>query len=128
MKPRLDHTPDDVLLGELQERLARSKVVTDWVSAYHDGEALKTDEAALVAGCSAATIRRRAALAAENGKPIGVQFAKSVWIISLARLLDHIEHHDGKPARLAAETRTEKLLKTRAAPQLSVHSVGAATG
>jgi hypothetical protein len=118
---------DATLLAELAERLARSaKPATDWVAAYSDGELLRSDEAGIVAGLSAETIRRRCSESFDIGQPIGVHFA-GVWLISARRLLADIEDRNGLPERLAAESRAEKLLKTRLAPQLSPQIVAPAT-
>ena len=116
---------NEALLAELKDRLTRTQ--PDWVDDYRSGEVLKTDEAAIIAACSSETIRRRAAEAAERGRPIGVLIAKAVWFISLKRLLEDIELRDGKHERMAAESRAKKLLETRSPPQLSVRSVATAT-
>ena len=84
---------NEALLAELKDRLTRTQ--PDWVDDYRSGEVLKTDEAAIIAACSSETIRRRAAEAAERGRPIGVLIAKAVWFISLKRLLEDIELRDG---------------------------------
>src|SRR5882672_8931983 len=75
----------------------------DWIDAFASHDAISSDEAALIAGCSAQTIRRRATEAAEIGQPIGIWFASAVWLISKRRLLDDIEKRKGRPGRLAAE-------------------------
>jgi hypothetical protein len=100
----------------------------DWVSAFASGDALGTDGAAYVANCSAQTIRRRATEAAASGNPIGVWFAQSVWLISLARLLDWIEEHEGRPGRLAAMTRAKKYAALNAPLQNAMPRERAATG
>lgn len=127
MKSPLDHIGDDVLLTELAARLAARPPPLDWVSAYSSGDAIKTDAAAIVAGCSAQTIRRRAEEAADTARPLGVLLAGSVWLISLHRLLDHIELNEGLPERLAAETRARKLLEMSAPQQTLQRSVAATT-
>ena len=91
------------------DRLDSMTPGTDWVDAWREGDALGTDESALVAGVSAQTIRRRAAEALDDGRPIGVWIAQSVWLISLRRLLDDIERREGLPGRVAAEARAKKL-------------------
>jgi hypothetical protein len=97
----------------------------DWVDAWADRECIDTDEAAIIAGTSRQTIRRRAADAATAGKPIGILLAKSVWLISLQRLLFWLEQNEGLPARVAAERRAEKLLADRAAPKPGLAERGA---
>lgn len=123
MNHKLDDIDDRDLVAEVASRMARSRAAGDWVDGF---ELLTSDEAALIAECSTETVRRRAAAAAANGRRIGRQFA-TIWIISLSRLLDHIECTEGKPARLAAQTRAEKLSKTRSSPQLSSQNMVTAT-
>lgn len=88
----------------------------DWVDAWTEGDAIGTDEAAFISGCSTQTVRRMAASAALTGNPIGRQMSKSVWLISRRRLLDWIERHNGLPARVKAQASTEKWKNGRAAP------------
>lgn len=97
----------------------------DWVACWDDGECIDSDEAAFIAGTSRQTIRRRADAAATAGKPIGVLLAKSVWLISLQRLLRWIELNEGLPERVAAERRVKKVLDDRAAPKIDVTERGA---
>jgi hypothetical protein len=82
----------------------------DWLDQLLDpyGDGLKSDEAAYVAGVSVDTARRRAEAAALTNKPIGILMAGAVWLFSLRRLLDAIELKDGRPGRLAAQSRAEK--------------------
>jgi hypothetical protein len=125
---QLNHIDDKALLTELAARLAVRPPPLDWVASYAVGDALKSDAAAVIAGCSAQTIRRRAEDAADTHRPLGVLLAGSVWLISLARLFDWIECHEGMPERLAAETRASKLAQLSASPQQSLRSGTAATG
>jgi hypothetical protein len=83
----------------------------DWLDEILDssGDGLKSDQAAFVAGVSVDTARRRAEAAAFTDKPIGILMAGAVWLFSLRRLLDAIELKDGRPARLAAQSRAEKM-------------------
>src|SRR5882724_1322247 len=116
--------PDDrdqlaTRIDQIAVELRQLPPCTDWVAAFVDGDAVGTDEAAFVANCSAQTIRRRAIEAAAIGKPIGVWFAKSVWMISLARLLDAIEEREGRSERLSAMSRAEKYAKLSAPQQNS---------
>lgn len=92
----------------------------DWVDAFASGDAIRTDEAAFIARCSAQTVRRRAAEALAAGRPIGILISQSVWLISLPRWLDDIERQDGLPGRVEAEARltlAEKRKNGRAAPK-----------
>jgi hypothetical protein len=102
----------------------------DWVDEVVDagGDGLKSDEAAYVAGVHVDTLRRRAEAAALTDRPIGYLMAGSAWLISLRRLLDAIERRDGKPARLAAETRARKNAELRLLSEKSAGSPITAAG
>jgi hypothetical protein len=78
----------------------------DWLDEIldTDGDLIRSDQAAYIAGVSADTVGRRAEAAALAGKPIGALMA-NIWLISLRRWLDAIEDKDGRPARLAAQSR-----------------------
>ena len=93
----------------------------DWVDAFVEHDCIGTDEAAFIADASRQTIRRHAAEAAAAGRPIGVCIARSVWLISLRRLLDWIEQNDGRPALVAAEARAKKRSFERAASKIVAH-------
>jgi hypothetical protein len=95
---------------------------SDWVSAFGDGDAIGTDEAAHIWNCVPETVRRRAEAAAGTDRPLGIWFAQSVWLISKARLLDTIEVREGLSGRLAAVSRAKKFAEMRAQPQLSSRS------
>lgn len=90
----------------------------DWVDEWVEGDAIRTDEAAFLAGCSAQTIRRDAAAATAAGRPIGRLISKSVWLISRRRLLNRIESTEGLPARVEAEARAEKYKNGCVAPKI----------
>jgi hypothetical protein len=90
----------------------------DWVDEWVEGDAIRTDEAAFIAGCSAQTIRRDAAAATAAGKPIGRLISKSVWLISRRRLLNWIEGTEDLSARVEAETRAEKYKNGCVAPKI----------
>lgn len=90
------------------DRLDSLPLEGDWVDAWIDGDAIRTDEAAYIYGHSAQTIRRLAEAAAVTGRPIGKQVSKSVWLISRRRILDWIEREKGLPARVEAGARAEK--------------------
>src|SRR5258708_35320456 len=100
----------------------------DWVSAFVDGDAIGTDEAAYIWNCVPETIRRRAEAAAGTNRPLGIWFAQSVWLISKARLFDAIEFREGLSGRLAAVSRATKYTEMRAQPQLLSRFKRAATG
>ena len=93
----------------------------DWIEQLLDagGDGLTSTEAAYVAGVHPDTVRRRAEAAALTDKPIGVLMAGAVWLFSLRRLLDAIEHRDGLPARLAAQSRAQKNAVLRFQPEKS---------
>jgi hypothetical protein len=100
----------------------------DWVSAFVDGDAIGTDEAAYIWDCVPETVRRRAEAAAGTDHPLGIWFAQSVWLISKARLFDAIEVREGLSGRLAAVSRATKYTEMRAQPQLLSRFKRAATG
>jgi hypothetical protein len=100
----------------------------DWIDEYLSGEILLTDQAADIAGVSSETIRRRCESAALTNRPLGILIAGSVWLVSLARLLDQIELREGRHGRLIAESRAKKYAEMRSSPQLSPRRVGTATG
>lgn len=109
---------------ELRRQLDRLDAITldgDWVDAWVESDSLDSHEAAIIAGTSRQTIRRRAADAAASGKPIGILIAQSVWLISLRRLLHWIERNEGAPKRVIAELRAKQLLSERAAPKIGVN-------
>ena len=93
----------------------------DWVDAFVEHDCIGTDDAAFIADASRQTIRRHAAEAAAAGRPIGVCIARSVWLISLRRLLDWIGQNDGLPALVAAESRAKKRSFERAASKIVTH-------
>jgi len=76
------------LLEQIAARLRLRRPRRDWLDECleADGDGLKTDEAAAIAGVSADTIRRRCEAAGAAGKPIGVLQARAVWLISQRRL------------------------------------------
>lgn len=90
------------------DRLDSLPLEGDWVDAWIDGDAIRTDEAAYIYGQSVQTIRRVADASAMTGRSIGKQVSKSVWLISRRRLLDWIEREKGLPARVEANARAEK--------------------
>jgi hypothetical protein len=99
----------------------------DWVDAFVEHDCIGTDDAAFIADASRQTIRRHAAEAAAAARPIGVCIARSVWLISLRRLLGWIGQNDGLPALVAAEARAKKRSFERAASKIVTHE-RAATG
>jgi hypothetical protein len=122
--------PDRIprMLEQMAAELRRLPACGDWVDGFVEHDAIGTDEAAFIANCSAQTIRRRAAEATAAGRPIGVWFAQSVWLISKRRLLDDIEKREGRPGRLAAESRAKKYAEMNAPLQNSLSCERAATG
>jgi hypothetical protein len=109
------------------DRLDKLAPGGDWVDEWVEGDAIRTDEAASIAGCSMQTVRRTAVAASLAGKPIGRLISKAVWLISRRRLLDWIEHNEGLPARVEAVARAEKYKNGCAAPKI-VANERAATG
>jgi hypothetical protein len=120
----LVHISDEQLLSEVRARLGRAPATDDrdWIDAYRDGEMLRLDEGAHIADISSETMRRRCLETAAAGRPIAINFASAVWMISERRLLDDVERRDGTAGRLAAQSRADKLRETRSAPQLSAKS------
>jgi hypothetical protein len=113
MNKTLDDLDDVTLLAELLAR-ARSAIpesAPDWVALHfqHKPEVLRVDQAAVIAGKSAETIRKWCTDLAAVGRPIGVRFAGSVWLVSRKRLLAEIERRYGPSGRLAAEARAKKM-------------------
>jgi len=76
-------------------------------AAWQSGDAVTTDQIASICGCSADTVRRRGEAAAAEGYALGVHPA-GVWLFSVRRVLDWIELHHGRHARLEAESRARK--------------------
>ena len=135
-RPRLAldrHDPDLIerLEAATREAVAALRKIPasgDWVSAFAEGDAIGTDEAAYIWNCVPETVRRRAEAAAGTSHSLGIWFAQSVWLISKARLFDAIEARDGLPGRLAAISRAAKYLGIRAQPRITTRSDRAATG
>jgi hypothetical protein len=113
--------PDRIprMLEQMAAELRRLPACGDWVDGFVEHDAIGTDEAAFIANCSAQTIRRHAAEAAATDKPLGIWFAQSVWLISKTRLLVWIEEREGRPGRLAAESRARKYAQMRVPLQIS---------
>jgi hypothetical protein len=107
--------------------LGWSPPVGHWTRAYVAGDAIGTDEAAYIAGCSPQTIRRRAAEAEATANPLGAWFAQSVWLISKQLLLDDIERREGRHGRNAAISRAEKYATLNPRLQISARDEPAAT-
>ena len=101
--------PSDAdLLAQLGRRLARTAAApADWVTAYLDGDALRTDEAAFIAGVSTETVRRHCDAAADVGEPLGIHVA-SIWLVSQKRWLADIERRKGPLERRVAENRCKE--------------------
>lgn len=100
---------------EAADAMRSIALARDWLDQLIDidGDALKSDEAAYIAGVHSDTMRRRAESAALAGRPIGILLAGAVWLFSERRLLDAIEARDGRPARLVAESRAKKSREMR---------------
>jgi hypothetical protein len=113
----------DTLAAELRRRPAGR----NWIDEFLSGEILRSDQAAVIADVSPETIRRRCEAAALTNRHLGVLIAGSVWLVSREGLLDWIELREGKPARLAAATRAEKLTVMWSSPQETPRGVVAAT-
>ena len=124
----IDDLPELLERAATELRQLAAPACGDWVDAFVEGDAIGTDFAAYICDCSAQTIRRRATDAAAAGKPIGVWFAQSVWLISKRRLLDDIERDQGRPGRLVAETRAAQYAKMNVPLQKPPALERAATG
>jgi hypothetical protein len=107
--------------GEAAAALREIAQPRDWIEELYadDGDALKSDDAAFIADVSSDTIRRYAVAAALAGHPIGILVAGAMWLYSSRRLLDWIEQHQGRPARLKADARARKSRVLRSLPQIS---------
>lgn len=109
--------------SEAVQALRRLDQPRDWVDEIQPGgDVLRVDGAAFVAGIHPDTLRDRAKAASASGKPIGYLVAGAVWLISRHRLLDWIEAHEGRAARLAAETRARKSAETGSLPEKSIQN------
>jgi hypothetical protein len=112
MDARCDHA--DKLEAAAAQAVAALRLAVvpgrDWLDELLGvgGDGLTSTEAAIIAGTSDSTVRRRAVDAALTDKPIGILMAGAVWLFSLCRLLDAIEEEKGRPARLAAQSRADK--------------------
>ncbi len=117
----MNDDPDRIprTLEQFAAHLRQLTTCGDWVDAFAEGDAIGSEEAAFIVGCSPQTIRRKAAEAAAAGRPIGIWFAQSLWLISKRRLLADIEKRDGRHERLAAESRAKEYAKMNAPPQNS---------
>jgi hypothetical protein len=82
-------------------------------------DVISSDQAAFVGECSAATVRRRAAELAQQGRPIGLNIG-GTWLISQARWLDDIRKRGGEPALVRAMYRVEKSTAKSASAQISI--------
>ena len=109
-------------LHAIAERIARSGQ-GDWVDAWRSGDAVTTDQAAMISGVSADTMRRRREDAAAEGQDLGVLHC-GVWSFSKRRVLNWIEKHQGLHARLVAEDRARKSADLRLKPQKLPENVG----
>src|ERR1019366_5841915 len=109
MKPSLEEIDNASLVAEMLARLdATRSPPLDWVAAYASGDAVKNKTAGEIAVCHPDTIGRWAEDAAKTDSPLGILLAKSVWLISMARLLDQSGRTKGPSARLEAEPRAQK--------------------
>lgn len=107
-------------LDTLARRIRRLPQGGDVIDLIAAGELLTTEQAADISERDQETIRRWC----EDGS-LGVKQAK-FWLIGTRRLLDYIEQHQGKHARLVAETRAKKYLQMWGAPQQSLSSLAKA--
>lgn len=103
-------------LADCVDRM-RPTTQTDWVDAAAAGDMISSDEAGFVIDKSADTAVRWFDAAADEGFALGIRRA-GVCLFSLRRLLIWVEQHKGGlSARLACETRAQKLTEMRGAPQ-----------
>jgi hypothetical protein len=99
------------LAAALQQRTPRG----DWVDAGDD-DMISSDDAGFVIAKSADTAVRWFEVAAAEGFPLGIKRA-GVCLFSLRRLLIWVERRKGLPARLACESRAQKIAEMRLAQQ-----------
>jgi hypothetical protein len=103
---------DSVLRGitsSLEQALALLRQLEkdeDVIASILAGDALNLDQAADVWQCSDEKVRRECERRATWNEPLGVKLG--CWIVGKRRLLDLIERHDGKHARLVAEDRAKQ--------------------
>lgn len=103
-------------LAECVDRMSAT-AQPDWVEAAAAGDMISSDEAGFVIDKSADTAVRWFDAAADEGFALGIRRA-GVCLFSLRRLLIWVEQHKGGlSARLACETRAQKLAEMRGAPQ-----------
>jgi hypothetical protein len=103
-------------LHRLADAVARLDRAGDWVSAWESGDAVTSDEIARICACSPDTARRRHEASVIEGFPLAVRHA-GIYVFSLARMLAWVEQHQGRPARLACESRVRKSMNLRLQPQ-----------
>jgi hypothetical protein len=114
----------ETVAAEAAAALRRLDAPRDWLDEVLDlgGDALKSDEAAFVAGCHVDTLLGRCKIAAATDRPLGTLMAGAIWLISKRRLLAAIEAKEGLPARLAAESRAQKSVESRLPPEKSIRN------
>jgi hypothetical protein len=109
-------------LHRAADSVARLDAV-DWVDAHlRNHDIRSTDEIAYICECSPDTVRRRAIDAAAVGHPLGIMVA-GVWLLSLNRTLDWLEHNIDLHARRRAEFRARENADLRPRPQTEAEIV-----
>src|SRR5258707_1891154 len=100
----MPNDPDQLAkrIDEIAAELRQLPACGDWIDAFTSHDAISSDEAAFIAGCSAQTIRRRATEAAEIGQPIGISFASAGLVVSKTGLLPSIYNHQSPSRRPSA--------------------------
>ena len=116
------HHPQSRNIAETLRRAADAvdalDAAGDWIDAWAS-DVLTSDQAGIIAECSAATVRRRAAEFAAVNRPIGINIGGSVWLISKSRWLALIQREQGATAAVAATRCAEKLAEMSAPAQNS---------
>jgi hypothetical protein len=92
-----------------------------------DGDAVLVDHAGEIFGRHVETVKGYAVEAANAGTPFGWLYSKAIWIFSVERLLAFILARHGRSKFLEAQSRADKMRKTRSASRSSVKNLSART-
>jgi hypothetical protein len=102
----------EVMAAQATAALRRVAPAREWLDELldPDGDGLTSGSAAYISTCRPTRLAVAPRPQLQTDGPIGILMTKAVWLISLRRLLDSIELRDGLPARLAAQSRADKML------------------
>jgi hypothetical protein len=105
-----DNSRKSQLIALLEQALTDAKQLDreeDVMCLVRDGYALTIEMAADILDCSTERVRQICERTLDIGNPIGFKFKRD-WNVVTNRLLDWVEEHSGKHARLIAEDRAKK--------------------